>query len=97
MGFHAWWRCKLRNLGGQPKISREIRDLVHHLCEENPLWDAPAHSWRAGFDPVSKSMLKRRGPPSQGCKTLLRKHADGIASVDFLTSTVRFELAEIGD
>src|SRR6187402_3404601 len=29
-------------------------------------------------------LAKRRGPPSQGWKTFLRNHADGIASVDFL-------------
>jgi hypothetical protein len=41
---------------------------------------------------VSKYMLRRRGPPSQGWKTFLRNHADGIASVDFLiVSTLAFE------
>jgi hypothetical protein len=43
---------------------------------------------RLGFDvaqsTVSKYMLRRRGPPSQGWKTFLRNHADEIASVDFL-------------
>ena len=37
-------------------------------------------------------MLRRRGPPSQGWKTFLRNHADGIASVDFLiVPTLAFE------
>src|SRR6478672_9854605 len=37
-------------------------------------------------------MLSRRGPPSQGWKTFLRNHADGIASVDFLiVPTLAFE------
>ena len=27
-------------------------------------------------------MAKPRGPPSQGWKTLLRNHADGIAAID---------------
>ena len=37
-------------------------------------------------------MLKRRGPPSQGWKTFLRNHVDGIACVDFLiVPTLSFE------
>jgi hypothetical protein len=51
---------------------------------------------KLGFDvaqsTVSKYMLRRRGPPSQGWKTFLRNHADGIASVDFLiVPTLPFE------
>src|SRR6266540_2687220 len=51
---------------------------------------------KLGFDvaqsTVSKYMLRRRGPPSQGWKTFLRNHADRIASVDFLiVPTLAFE------
>ena len=91
MGFPAWWRWKSRNPGGRSKIDREIRDLVRRMCEENPLWGAPrihGELLKLGFDvaqsTVSKYMLRRRGPPSQGWKTFLRNHADGIAAVDFL-------------
>jgi hypothetical protein len=41
MGFRAWWRWKSRNLGGRPKIDRELRDLIQRMCKENPLWGAP--------------------------------------------------------
>jgi hypothetical protein len=41
MGFRAWWRWKSRNLGGRPKIDRELRDLVRRMCKENVLWGAP--------------------------------------------------------
>ena len=69
------------------------------MCEENPLWGAPrihGELLKLGFDvaqsTVSKYMLRRRGPPSQGWKTFLRNHADGIASVDFLiVPTLAFE------
>ena len=61
------------------------------MCGENPLWGAPrihGELLKLGFDvaqsTVSKYMLRRRGRPSQGWKTFLRNHADGIASVDFL-------------
>src|ERR1700681_1013170 len=38
-------------------------------------------------------MAKRRGPPSQGWKTFLRNHADGIASIDlFVVPTISFRL-----
>jgi hypothetical protein len=91
LGFRAWWRWKSRNPGGRPKIDREIRDLVRRMCKDNPLWGAPRiHGGllKLGFDvaqsTVSKYILRRRRPPSQGWKTFLRNHADGIASVDFL-------------
>ena len=61
------------------------------MCEENPLWGAPrihGELLKLGFtvaqSTVSKYMLRRRRPPSQGWKTFLRNHADGIAAVDFL-------------
>jgi len=91
MGFRAWWRWKSRNRGGRPKIDRELRDLIRRMCRENLLWGAPrihGELLKLGFDvaqsTVSKYMLRQRGAPSQGWKTFLRNHADGIASVDFL-------------
>jgi transposase InsO family protein len=68
-----------------------MRDLIHRMCEGNPLWGAPrihGELLKLGFNvaqsTVSKYMRRRRGPPSQGWKTFLRNHAEGIASVDFL-------------
>jgi transposase InsO family protein len=38
-------------------------------------------------------MARRRGPPSQGWKTFLRNHADGIAAIDlFVVPTASFRL-----
>jgi hypothetical protein len=38
-------------------------------------------------------MARRRRPPSQGWKTFLRNHADGIASIDlFVVPTISFRL-----
>jgi hypothetical protein len=52
----------------------------------NPLWGAPrihGELVKLGIDigqtSVAKYMARRRGPPSQGWKTFLRNHADGIA------------------
>ncbi len=99
MGFRAFWYWKSRNLGGRPKIDRELGDLIRRMCKENPLWGAPrihGELLKLGFNvaqsTVSKYMPRRRGPPSQGWRTFLRNHADGIAAVDFLVvPTLRFE------
>jgi hypothetical protein len=38
-------------------------------------------------------MARRRGPPSQGWKTFLHNHADGIAAMDlFVVPTISFRL-----
>ena len=42
---------------------------------------------------VAKYMVKRRGPPSQGLRTLLHNHAPDIAAVDlFIVPTIGFDL-----
>ncbi len=42
---------------------------------------------------VAKYMAKRRGPPSQGWRTLLRNHAPDIAAMDlFVVPTIGFDL-----
>ena len=42
---------------------------------------------------VAKCMVRRRGPPSQGWKTFLRNHADGIIAMDlFVATTISFRL-----
>jgi hypothetical protein len=46
-----------------------------------------------GQTSVAKYMARRRRPPSQGWKTFLRNHADGIASIDlFVVRTISFRL-----
>jgi hypothetical protein len=90
-GFRIWWRWRSRNHGGRPKVDRELRDLIHRMCNENPFWRAP----RIHGEPlelrlvvaqstVSKYMLRGLRPPAQGWKTFLRNEANGIAAVDFL-------------
>src|SRR5467141_3523312 len=66
----------------------------------NPLWGAPrihGELLKLGIDigqtSVAKYMVKRRGPPSQGWKTFLHNHADGIAAMDlFVVPTISFRL-----
>jgi hypothetical protein len=66
----------------------------------NPLWGAPrihGELLKLGIDvgqtSIAKYMVKRRGPPSQGWKTFLHNHADGIAAMDmFVVPTISFRL-----
>ncbi len=83
-GFRAYWRWKSRRHGGRPKIDREIRDLIRRMSKENPLWGAPrihGELLMLGIEvaqsTVTRYMIKRQGPPSQGWKTFLRNHGAG--------------------
>ena len=99
-GFRAYWRWKSRPRGGRPRTAAEIRHLIHEMSVANPLWGAPrihGELLKLGIDvgqtTVAKYMARRRQPPSQGWKTFLRNHADGIASMDlFLIPTISFRL-----
>jgi len=99
-GFRAYWRWKSRSCGGRPKTPVDIRQLIHEMSVANPLWGAPrihGELLKLGIDvgqtTVAKYMAKRRRPPSQGWKTFLRNHADGIASIDMLVvPTISFRL-----
>ena len=99
-GFRMYWRWKSRCRPGRPTISLEIRRLIRQMSIENPLWGAPrihGELLKLGIDvgqtSVAKYMARRRGPPSQGWKTFLRNHADGIAAMDlFVVPTVSFRL-----
>ena len=99
-GFRRYWRWKSRRRLGRPPVCNELRDLIGRMSRENPLWGAPrihGELLRLGFDvaqsTVAKYMIRRRGPPSQGWKTFLRNHADGIAAIDlFVVPTIGFRL-----
>ncbi len=99
-GFRFYWRWKSRRRAGRPVVSIEVRQLIHEMSIANPLWGAPRiHGGllklgiNVGQTSVAKYMARRRGPPSQGWKTFLRNHADGIAAMDlFVVPTVSFRL-----
>src|SRR6202158_2763556 len=99
-GFRLYWRWNSRPRGGRPTVPLGIRRLVHGMSISNPLWGAPRiHGVLLKLDSaigqtsVAKYMAKQRGPPSQGWKTFLRNHADGIAAIDlFVVPTISFRL-----
>src|SRR5262245_31151857 len=99
-GFRTYWRWKSRSRGGRPKTPADICQLIRDMSAANPLWGAPrihGELLKLGIDvgqtTVAKYMARRRRPPSQGWKTFLRNHTDGIASMDlFLVPTISFRL-----
>jgi hypothetical protein len=99
-GFRSYWRWKSRGWPGRPALSAEIRKLIREISLANPLWGAPrlhGELLKLGIDvgqtSVAKYMVRTRRPPSQGWKTFLRNHTDGIAAMDlFVVPTVSFRL-----
>src|ERR1035437_10504711 len=77
-----------------------IERALRAMSLANPLWGAPrihGELLKLGIDvgqnSVTKYMARHRRPPSQGWKTFLRNHADGIASMDlFVVPTLSFRL-----
>ena len=99
-GFRSYWGWKSKRRPGRPAVLDEIRQLIRDISIANPLWGAPrvhGELLKIGIDlgqtSVAKYMARRRGPPSQGWKTFLHNHADGIAAMDlFVVPTVSFRL-----
>src|SRR5271155_6108224 len=99
-GFRTYWRWKSRPRGGRPRTPHEIRRLIRDMSIANPLWGAPrihGELLKLGIDvgqtTVAKYTAKRRRPPSQGWRTFLHNHADGIASMDlFVVPTISSRL-----
>jgi transposase InsO family protein len=99
-GFRLFWRWKSRSRGGRPKLPRDIRKLILEMSLANPLWGAPRIHGEllklginVGQTSVAKYMARHRRPPSQGWKTFLRNHAEGIAALDlFVVPTISFRL-----
>jgi len=99
-GFRGFWRWKSRRRPGRPKVPLEVRQLIREISMANPLWGAPrihGELLKLGIDvgqtSVAKYMARRRRPPSQGWRTFLLNHADGIASIDlFVVPTISFKL-----
>src|ERR1700704_4369737 len=100
-GFRLFWTWKVRHgQPGRPPVPKDVRQLIRKMTRDNPLWGAPrihGELLKLGIDlgetSVGKYMARHRRPPSQGWKTFLRNHADGIASIDlFVVPTLSFRL-----
>ena len=85
--------------GGRPEVGPKVRyscaacaRKIHYGAR--PKSTANCSSWVSlSESTVSKYMLRGTKAPSQGWKTFLRNHADGIAAVDFFvnSATLTFE------
>ena len=92
-GFRLYWKWKSRpRWPGRRKVTKEVRDLIRTMSQDNPLWGAPrihGELMKLGITvsqgTVSKYMLRHRKPPSQSWRTFLKNHAKDIVSVDFFT------------
>ena len=99
-GFRAYWRWKARSRGGRPSIPAEIRDVICKMSIANPLREHLASTANcsssasmSGRPPLRSTWRRPGGPPSQGWKTFLVNHADGIAAMDlFVVPTISFRL-----
>ena len=100
MGFRLFWGWKSRPRGGRPTVPLELRRLIWEMSIANPLWGAPrihGELLKLGIEigqtSVAKYMARRRDRPSQGWRTFIRNHADGIAAMDlFVVPTISFRL-----
>jgi len=100
-GFRLYWRWPSRP-GGRPKTTGEIRDLIHHLAEENPTWGAPkihGELLKLGLVVSERTVarylprVRRRGDPGKRWLTFLKNHREVIVALDFFTvPTVTFQL-----
>ena len=85
---------------GRPQTPLEIRRLIRDVSLANPLWGAPRIDGELlklgieiGQTTVAKYMAKERRPPSQGWRTFISNHAEGIAALDlFVVPTLSFRL-----
>jgi len=92
-GFRLYWRWRAQaGAVGRPRVEREIRDLIHRMARENPLWGAPriaAELHFLGYDVADSTVARylpcRRKPPGQTWRTFLANHVDQIAAIDFFT------------
>jgi Integrase core domain len=99
-GFRSYWRWKSRRRRGRPTVAPEIPKLIREMSIANFLWGAPrihGELLKLGVDigqtSVARYMARRRGSPSQGWKSFLHNHADGIVAIDlFVVPTISFRL-----
>ena len=88
------------NRVGRPKVSAELRTLIGEMSRANALWGAPrihGELLKLGFEvaqsTVARYMCRHSRPPSQGWRTFLSNHVDGIAAIDLVVlPTIAFQI-----
>ena len=100
-GFRLYWRWRSRTRGGRPKITDEIRALIHRMAEENAGWGAPkihGELLKLGFAVSERTVarylrrIRRRGDPGKKWLAFLNNHREVIVAFDFFSvPTVTFQ------
>jgi hypothetical protein len=96
--LRAYWRWKIETARWPSKDPLEVHQLIRKMSLANPFVPRiHGELLKLGIDvgqtTVAKYMARGRRPPSQGWKTFLHNHADGIASTDlFVVPTISFRL-----
>jgi transposase InsO family protein len=90
--FAWYWTRKSRQRPGRPEVAAEIRDLIRHMSQANPLWGAPrihGELRKLGIavaqSTVARYLPRPRMPPSQTWRTFLTNHLAQTAAIDFFT------------
>ena len=85
---------------GRPEGSSADFALIGEMSRANALWGAPrihGELLKLGFEvaqsTVARYMCRHSRPPSQGWRTFLSNHVDGIAAIDlFVLPTIAFQI-----
>ena len=104
VGFQLYWRLisRVRKSVGRRPVTREIRELIFKMVDENPTWRAPrihGELIMLGFEVSERSVSRwmRRAPrtldAAQRWLTFLRNHREAIAAMDFFSvPTITFNV-----
>jgi hypothetical protein len=93
-GFRIYWRWHSRPRGGRPKITKEIRELIRQMAEENAGWGAPkihGELLKLGFVACERTVarylrrIRRRGDSGKNWLAFLENHREVIAAFNFFT------------
>lgn len=86
-----WWQAS--RVGGGPPPDPPDEHCQPALGRPADSWGTAQARYRYRTDECGEDMVRRRGAPSQGWKTFVRNHADGIAAMDpFVVPTISFRL-----
>jgi hypothetical protein len=85
-GFRRYWRWRFQPHGGRPRISDEIRSLIHGMATENSNWGAPkihGELLKLGVSVSQRTVarylrhLQRRGDLGKRWLAFLANHREG--------------------